>query len=318
MYAIVDLGSNSFHVVIAEKCEGRVTPIKTLSSKVQLAEGIEQSGKISKTARQRAILAFQDFQQELTHYPIEQFCVVGTNALRVAKNAQKFMQQANGLGFPINVISGEQEAFYIYRGVQYRLPAEDKSRLVFDIGGGSTEFAVGRDSKNPELMDSLSIGCVSCQHLLKEETLTHKSFAKAREKLHNVLDKKLHADFYRHGWQDVYASSGTAKMLSNVLRQSGISDGSITLSGLVELEARAVKLSSVFRLNHLPGLKANRRNVFASGLTLMHSIMEHLDIKHVEYCDFALREGVLLSLVEEKEQFPLFVAAGSLACRLSS
>ena len=313
MYAVLDLGSNSFHLVIAERRNDKTGILKTLNSKVQLAEGLSQTGKISKEARERALAAFREFREELARYPIERFCVVGTNTFREAKNAAKLMEEANAMGFPINVISGMQEAYYIYQGVQAFLPVSQSPRLVFDIGGGSTEFAVGHGSE-PLITDSLSIGCVTYRSEAadaRDEKITRKSLAKIRRKVHEVLDEKLNPDFYELDWEEIYASSGTAKMLSGVLRENKLTDGAITLKALQEMEDRVIRLGSASALSQLAGLKSNRRNVFVSGLAIMQSIMDHLGLDHVDYSDFALREGVLLGLIRQGEDFPLYSLIGN-------
>lgn len=305
MYAVLDLGSNSFHLVIAEKTDGRVSILKTLSSKVQLAEGLSQTGKISRESRERALLAFAQFREELLKYPIHYFCIVGTSALREAKNSAAFLADARALGFPVNVITGQQEAFYIYQGVQSFLPLAEKARLIIDVGGGSTEFSIGA-GQEPAAIDSLQIGCVTYR-ADPDEKITHKLLAKIRRRVHEVLDKQLHPEFYDLDYEEVYASSGTAKMLSAVLRENRFTNGMITYKGLLELEEKVVKTGSPQVLENLAGLKTNRRNVFVSGLAIMQSIMDHLGLDHIEYSDFALREGVLLGLVKQGEQFPMAI-----------
>jgi len=313
MYAVLDLGSNSFHLVIAEKRNDKICILKTRNSKVQLAESLSQTGKISKEARERALEAFRIFREELSSYPIEHFCVVGTNTLREARNAARFMEEANALGFPINVISGLQEAFYIYQGAQAFLPAGGKQRLIFDIGGGSTEFAIGSGIQ-PLVMDSLPIGCVTYRGDASEqrdEKITRKTLARLRRCVHEVLDQKLNPEFYELDWEEIYASSGTAKMLSNILRENKLTDGTITQRALLDLENIVIELGSSFELSQLDGLKSNRRNVFVSGLAIMQSIMDHLGLDHVDYSDFALREGVLLGLIKQGKDFPLYTLSTS-------
>lgn len=314
MYAVLDLGSNSFHMVIAEKINGRLSLLKTMSNKVQLAESLGQTGKISKNAYERAFATLRAFRVELSKYPIEYFCVVGTSALREAKNAKQFLEEARALGFCINVISGTEEAFYIYQGVHAFLPSADTPRLMFDIGGGSTEFAIGNKDL-PLYVDSLPMGCVTLRTAKgdddKDEKITHKSLAKTRRKAHEMLEHKLNNAFYTHEWHEVYATSGTAKMLSAVLRENQLTDGEITLSALWQLEEKLVTLGTAAALERLPGLKANRRSVMVSGLAIMQSILDHLGIDYVDYSDVALREGVLLGLEKQGKNFPLFTLIGT-------
>lgn len=304
MYAVLDLGSNSFHLVIADKKNDKVSIVKTLSDKVQLAESLGQTGKISRDARERAINAFSAFRQELSRHPINYLCVVGTSALREARNAPSFLSEAKALGFPVNVITGQQEAYFIYQGVQSFLPPSEHPRLFFDIGGGSTEFAIG-SGPEPTVTDSTQIGCVRYR-LESDDKITHKQLARLRRRIHDALDKHLNPAFYELDYEEVYASSGTAKMLSAVLRENKLTNGMITYKALLELEDMAVKLGSQQSLENLLGLKANRRNVFVSGLAIMQCIMDHLGLDHVEYSDFALREGVLLALVRQGKDFPFF------------
>jgi exopolyphosphatase/guanosine-5'-triphosphate,3'-diphosphate pyrophosphatase len=309
MYAVLDLGSNSFHLVIAEKAGGRINILDTLNNKVQLADGLNETGKISRQAFERANAALDEFRHELSKYPITSLCIVGTSTLREAKNAARFIQEANARGFPVNVISGVQEAYYIYQGVHALLPPPEKQRLVFDIGGGSTEFAVGANSE-PVLLDSLPLGCVTLRPVLEavdaHEKITRKVLAKIRRKVHEVLDKQLNPKFYELDWNETYASSGTAKMLRSIARANKFSDGTITAKSLIDIEDRAIDLGSYQALEKLDGLKANRRNVFICGLAIMQGIMDHLGLDHVEYSDFALREGILLSMVKQEKLFPLY------------
>jgi len=283
MYSVLDLGSNSFHLVIADKDGARIDIVKTLSIKVQLAEALAQSGKISREAHERAIAALKEFRHVLLEHPVTHFCVVGTNTLREAKNAGRFIQDANALGFPVNVISGVQEAYYIYRGTHAFLSHTDRQRLVIDIGGGSTEFAVGAGDE-PDLLDSLPLGCVTLASIAQpnDDAITHKTLARLRRTIHEVLDRQLNPAFYDHAWDEVYASSGTAKMLRNIARANNLGDGTLTQQTLMDIEDRAVKLGSVRALERLEGLKPNRRTVFPSGLAILQSIMDHLGIDHID------------------------------------
>jgi exopolyphosphatase/guanosine-5'-triphosphate,3'-diphosphate pyrophosphatase len=312
VYAVLDLGSNSFHLVVAKQGHGKIEIVHTYSKKVQLAEGLSENGKILKSARERALEALREIRRELSSFSLEHFCVVGTNTFREARNAANFIEQVNALGFPVNVISGLQEAYYVFLGAQAFLPHCSEPRLIFDIGGGSTEFALGTGEIS-RLASSLPIGCVV--NRLQDsgsdnEKITRKDIAKIRRIVHDILDKKLDSAFYDMEWSECYASSGTAKMLSSVLRETGITDGAITETGLQELETKAINIGKTNLLDKLPGLKPGRRNVFISGLAIMQSIIDHLGIDHVDYSDFSLREGVLLSMVRQGKNFSLYALHG--------
>lgn len=305
MHAVLDLGSNSYHLLIAEEKKGHVKFVKALSYKVRLAEGVNQDGKISRSARERSLKAFQAIRAELDAFDIHQICVVGTSTFREAKNASKIIEDAALSGFVVQVISGIQEAYYIYHGVQTFFHNTKKDTLVFDIGGGSTEFAFGSGAL-PQMVDSITLGCVTNNFLEGEnDNITVQNLVKLRLRAHNILEKQLKSGFYTLHWQDCYATSGTAKMLSAILRENKFTDGTITRTALQTLENTVLSFDSPAVLQGLAGLKPNRHQVFASGLANMQAIMDHLSIDKLNYVSFALREGVLLSMVRQGNHFEL-------------
>jgi len=305
MHAVLDLGSNSFHLLVAEEKKGGVKFLKAMSYKVRLAEGVNLDGKISKDARERALKAFQAIREELDNFAIHQICVVGTSTFREAKNAARIIEDAREYGFGVQVISGIQEAYYIYHGVQSFFHGAKKSTLVFDIGGGSTEFAFGSGNR-PQLVDSITLGCVTNNFVAGEDdTFTLQNLVKLRLRAHNILEKQLKSAFYTLDWQECYVTSGTAKMLSAILRENKFTDGTITRSALQTLENTVLSFESPSVLQGLAGLKPNRHKVFASGLANMQAIMDHLEIDKVKYVSFALREGVLLGMIKKGKDFSL-------------
>ncbi|MDP1757841.1 MAG: exopolyphosphatase, partial [Pseudohongiella sp.] len=154
MYACVDLGSNSFHLLIARWHDGAHEIVERFSEKVQLGEGLSQSLTINAEAFQRGLLCLEAFALALERYPIKYLWVVGTNALRVADNSQDFITQAKSRGFDVDVVTGLEEAALVYAGVMSALPQDDQVRLVIDIGGGSTELIVG---KGPDQLQAHSL-----------------------------------------------------------------------------------------------------------------------------------------------------------------
>jgi len=305
MYAVLDLGSNSFHLLIAEEKKRHVKFHRASSYKVRLEEGIGKDKKISKEARARAVSALRAIRIDLASFPVHQLTVVGTSTFREAANASKILDDASELGFKIQVIDGLQEAYYIYKGVQEFLHHPKDAWMVFDIGGGSTEFAVGSD-QSPWLLDSITLGCVTNNYeQAQNERITPVMLTKLRQKAHDIIEKQLKPGFYTADWKRCFVTSGSAKMLKTVLRENNITDGTITRNGLRELETKVTGFSTVNDFHELTGLKANRRGVFASGLANMQATLDHLQIESVSYVEFALREGILFSMIRQGDKFSL-------------
>lgn len=295
MYACIDLGSNSFHLLIAEWQDGRTEIVERFSSIVQLGEGVPLTGEISPAAFTRGIDCLREFAAAMARHPLRRYWALGTNALRLASNAPEFLARAKELGIEVSVISGQQEAILVYAGVLTGLPTSDVTRMVIDIGGGSTEVIVGRGEVRL-VTHSLPIGCVSwrdrffkvlpsdpaaLERLLESATLeAEKVFATVR------------GDVLRYPDAEVYASSGTAKMLSLVCQQCGYSDGEISRRALQKLKADVLACAAdPVRL--LPGLKDRRKDLLMPGWAVLTGLMRTFDLKHITFSPTALREGML-------------------------
>src|SRR5919109_782486 len=166
---------------------------------------------------------------------------VGTNTLRVAKNASQFLREARAvLGFPIEVISGREEARLIYLGVAHALPVSNQKRLVVDIGGGSTEFIIGTGLE-PQLTESLYMGCLSYSLKYFAEGRVDKPRMKAAElAARQELAGILHA-YRAAGWDEAVGSSGTARSLENILRENGFAAQGLTREGLEKFRTLLLK-----------------------------------------------------------------------------
>ena len=294
LLAAVDLGSNSFRLQMARAEGDQLYMLDGLRESVRLAAGLTEDKYLDAAAQERALKTLARFAERLRGLPPESVRAVGTNSLRVAKNSADFIPQAERvLGFPIEVIAGREEARLIYLGVAHGLPPSSANRLVIDIGGGSTEFVIG-NGLNPIKLESLYMGCVSfsgrffadgkiTKHNLKQAELA------ARSELQTIV-----AD-YRGQWQEALGSSGTARMLAEVLEQNGYSDSGITREGLEQLRAYMLRVGEVQKLN-LPGLKADRLHAFAGGFAIMYAAFCELGIFNMQPALGALREGVLYDL----------------------
>lgn len=294
--AAVDLGSNSFHLEIARVRDDHLYPLDSHKVTVRLGGGITEDRRIEPRTTQRALEALRLFAERLRGLPPEAVRVVGTNALRVAKNAQDFLKEAEAtLGFPIEIIAGREEARLIYLGVSHSLPAVPHNRLVIDIGGGSTEFIIGHGLKH-KLAESLYMGCVSYSNrFFGDGKVDKKSFKQAELAARREIES-ITARYVKTGWKETVGSSGTAKALAGILQESGQGDGSITPEGLDWLRDQAIKAGSFAQLD-LPGVRPDRVPVLPGGLSIMRAIFEELGIRRMQVADTALRTGVLYDLM---------------------
>lgn len=296
LLAAVDLGSNSFRLQVARVENDQLYMLDGLREAVRLASGITEDKRLDQASQKRALECLQRFGERLRDLPREAVRAVGTNSLRVAKNAPEFLEQAEqALGFPIEVIAGREEARLIYLGVAQGLPQDAERRLVMDIGGGSTEFIIG-EGLQPTHLESLYMGCVSYSARFFSDGKVSKSNLKqaelaARNELQAIVSE------YSHGhWSVALGSSGTARVICDVLEQNGYSASGITRDGLEQLRAKMLEVGDVAKLD-LPGMKADRVPVFAGGFSIMYAAFCELGIEMMRPALGALREGVLYDLL---------------------
>ena len=294
LVASLDLGSNSFHLLLARKVKGELSIIKRLGEKVQLAAGLDANKQLSEEAQQRGLECLKlmaPFLQGLTE---SQVTLVATNTLRAAHNAKAFIDRAEEiLGFPIEIIAGREEARLIYVGVVNSNPKVEERRLVIDIGGGSTEFIIG-EGKEPLLLESLSMGCVSyLKQFFYDDLITASNFNQAYlaargELLH--IQKK----FRNKGWQLAHGSSGSMKTLSLIIGKGEFA--SITLPALRQMYDELLENGSPEQWIAY-GIRAERISLVPAGLAICMAMFDAFGISHLEYSDGALREGVLYELL---------------------
>jgi exopolyphosphatase / guanosine-5'-triphosphate,3'-diphosphate pyrophosphatase len=294
--AAVDLGSNSFHLQIGRVVGGQVYLLDSLRDPVRIGAGLTRDRRLDRSTQLRALEALGRFGERLRGFPRGAVRAVGTNALRVAKNADEFLAEAKAiLGFPIEVIFGREEARLIYLGVAHTLPPSPDKRLVVDIGGGSTEFIIGTGLE-PELMESITMGCVSYSlKFFPEGRIDKSGFKQAELAAANEL-QHIVKSFRRVGWKNVVASSGTARSLASMLREGGWADQGITAAGLKKLRSAFVEAGHSDKLR-LPGLRDDRAPILPGGLAIMSAVLAELEIDVLEVSDGALRQGVLYDLL---------------------
>lgn len=297
--AALDLGSNSFHLIVARVDHGELIAVERLKEKVQLARG-SVGGVMQEAAIRRGLECVARFAQRLRAVPLDRIAVVGTAALRDATNRDEFLRPAEQLlRHPIRILTGEEEAELIFLGVSHALTAGEGRRLVIDIGGGSTEFCVG-GSFAPQRSASVDLGCVS---------LTDRCFGDGRSLAQGYLDARDAARAlvapiaatWREDIRGAFAvgTSGTIESVRNVLLANGFDAGPITRAGVAELERAIVERRWVSDLS-VPGLEPERVDIFPAGLAAVATVLEALDIERIEFVDASLQHGLLYDLTARR------------------
>lgn len=294
--AAIDLGSNSFHLVVAEPRPGHLKVLDRLREVTRLGAGLGADGRLTPAATARALECLQRFGERVRHLAPGTVRVVGTSALRRARDAEQFLRRAERLlGHPIDIVSGIEEARLIHLGIAHGLAEREGPRLVMDIGGGSTELIIGCRHE-PRIMESLNIGCVS---------MTERFFADGRIDAKRLRAAELGAGqefepveelFRRHGWHAAIGSSGTLLAVAEALTRLQFSPEGITRPGLRKLRAAILELDHVSELARL-GVRDDRRPVFPGGLAVVLAAFEELGIEHMQVSTSGLREGLLYDLV---------------------
>lgn len=294
LYAAIDLGSNSFHMLVVREVSGSIQTVTRIKRKVRLAAGLGKTNHLSAEAMARGWQCLKLFSEQLQDIPAEQIRVVATATLRLAENAQEFLSQAEQiLGCPINVISGEEEARLIYQGVSHTTGGPDK-RLVVDIGGGSTELVTGEGSHATALF-SLPMGCVTwLERYFSDRHLAKENFAQAEQAARTMI-RPVAARLHEQGWQICVGASGTVQALQEIMVAQGM-DERITLSKLQQLKQRAIRCGKLEELE-IEGLTLERALVFPSGLSILIAIFQELNIESMTLAGGALREGLVYGML---------------------
>jgi exopolyphosphatase/guanosine-5'-triphosphate,3'-diphosphate pyrophosphatase len=294
--AVVDLGSNSFRLEVGRVEGDQIFRLDTWRETIRFGAGMDARGNLTLAARKAALACLARFRERLSGLHPSAVRAVATNTFRVARNAATFLPQAQAaLGFPIDIIGGHEEARLIYLGVAHVLPASDEPRLVIDIGGGSTEFIIGRGMV-PQRLESLKLGCVSMsQRFFASGELRAEAF-RAAETDARALIESIAGEFGPVHWREAFASSGTALALSAILEENGLSAAGITPDGLTRLRKRMIGAGRVSRLS-LVGVKPERAPVLPGGFAIMAAAMSALDVQRINPVGGALRLGVLYDLL---------------------
>jgi len=296
--AAVDLGSNSFHMIVAQIENGQLQVIDRLKEMVRLGAGLTRKKHLTQEARERALDCLSRFGQRLRDLPAESVRVVGTNTLRQVRDGGKFLRQAQAaLGHRIEIIAGREEARLVYLGVAHGLAADDDQdkRLVVDIGGGSTELITGQGMETQE-RESLSMGCVSySQQFFPDGIVTEQSMNAAL--IAGRLEIRPYQTTYNATqWAQATGSSGSIKAIRDVIQAAGWSDAGITRKSLKKLRQKLVQTGNIEAFT-LQGLSEDRKPVFAGGVAVLSAVFQALNIEQMRVSDLALREGLLFELL---------------------
>jgi exopolyphosphatase/guanosine-5'-triphosphate,3'-diphosphate pyrophosphatase len=294
--AAVDLGSNSFHMLVARLSHGQITVIDRLREMVRLGAGLDARQRLDGNSQQRALGCLARFGERLRDMHAGRVRVVGTNTLRHARGTSRFLRQAEiALGHPVEIISGIEEARMIYLGASHHLPGVTGQRTVVDIGGGSTEIIAGQGLE-PRAMESLAMGCVSVseRHFPKGRLL-ERQFQDARLAVRLELEP-VRAQFGRLQPEQVAGTSGTIRAAYSALAGLDRARRGITVTGLEHLIELMIAAGQVGSLR-LPGISPERAEVFPGGVAILVEVMKALDIDRMRVADGALREGLLYDMV---------------------
>ncbi|MGH8309804.1 MAG: exopolyphosphatase [Steroidobacteraceae bacterium] len=294
--AAVDLGSNSFHMVVARYSHGQLVVIDRLREMVRLAAGVEENGRLDKDVAARSLACLERFGQRLRDMRADNVRVVGTNALRLAKRKQAFLERAReALGHPIEIISGMEEARLIYLGVAHTMASEAGRRLVCDIGGGSTELIIG-EGLQPLELESLQMGCVSLsERYFKDGRLSARRMERARVASRLELEP-VRAAFRKRGWDHAAGSSGTIRAIGDAIRELDPQTTTITADGLDRLTRHLSDVGHVRELG-LAAITDDRRPVFPGGVSILAEVFEVLGIEAMRMADGAMRDGILYDML---------------------
>ena len=295
MYAAVDLGSNSFRLSIGHYDGEEIRVLNSMREPIRLASGLDANGNLTDEALQRALLCLKNFRIALAAYEFEAVRVVATAILRQARNAGDFLPQLEqAIGYPIEIISGEEEGRLIYMGVANALGQPNERRLVVDIGGGSTELILGR-GLDIERVESFSVGSVKQSlSFFVGGRVDARSFEAA------VLSARSHFEdgappYHPEYWKRAYGSSGTIRAIGEMIEKNKLGDG-ITLSALNAVRKRFIEFGQVAKID-MPGLRPDRASTVIGGLAILIGVVQELGIERLEPIDAGLRMGVMWDLL---------------------
>lgn len=296
MFAAVDLGSNSFRLHIGKHDDDVIRVIKSARDPIRLGAGLDGKCNLTEAAMQTALESLRGFSNILSSYPIESVRVVATNTIRIAKNSAAFLPMAEkAIGYPIDIISGEEEGRLIYMGVANSIAKPNERRLVIDIGGGSTELILGAGSEI-ERVESFGIGTVKhSQVFFPDGRIDATSFEAA------ILSARSHFEdaappYHPKNWSIAYGSSGTIRAIADAIAKNDLGTGDLSRKSLEALKLRFIQFGQINRIE-LAGLKTDRAATIIGGLAILIGLTRELGIEIMTPIEAGLRMGVMWDLL---------------------
>ena len=299
-YAAIDLGSNSFHLLVARREHGELRVLDRIKEMVRLGGGLDAEGNLDPTVQKRALDCLSRFGQRLRGIPAKNIRAVGTQTFRRLKNANEFLLAAEQtLEIPVDIIAGREEARLIYLGVTQWVAGNQQQQLVMDIGGGSTELIVG-EGFDPVEMESLQFGCVSMTNrFFSDGRITATRLERAQRAVAAEL-QEIQSVYRKAGWQTAIGSSGTIRSAAIICETNGWCKKGITPRALEKLKNKALAFNTVSEVE-IDGLSERRQSVFIGGLAILLACFKALQIDELIISPFALREGLLHNLLGRLE-----------------
>ncbi len=297
MIAAVDLGSNSFHLIVARVDEhGNFSMVDQMKEMVRLRGGLDKHNNMDETVAHNALECLQRFGDRIRHLKPEEVRAAGTNTLRTMKKSSEFLRKANkALGHHIDIIPGREEARLVYLGVSHTLSDDEGKQLVVDIGGGSTEFIIGKKFE-PKHLESLNFGSVSVtKRFFSNGDLSLNNWQTANTALRLEI-MPIQREYSQKNWKRAIGSSGTIKATLSIIQELALGRFAITLNALYEIRDKLIAIGRVDNIN-LPGLNQNRAPVYAGGLAIIIAVFEALNIEIMSVSEGALREGLLYDML---------------------
>ncbi|MDO5530728.1 Ppx/GppA phosphatase family protein [Sutterella sp.] len=292
----VDLGSNSFRVEIGRLEGDRIVTQSYWKETVRLAGGFDKNGALTPEIQARALAALSRFNERLADLPAERVRAVATQAMRIATNSAEFLPKAEAaLGYPIDILSGHEEARLVFKGCAQTLPPSSKRRLVVDIGGASTEVIIGT-GLDAQRYESFRIGCVNTSiRFFEDGRITPKALERAITACSAELEESITA-FGKGNYDEAFGSAGTFGAVSDIVRALGWGEGEVTPEHLERLRKMLLDAKDIKNINFL-GLKEDRREVIAGGLAVLSAVYRVLGVESMRPASGALRVGLLYDLL---------------------
>jgi exopolyphosphatase / guanosine-5'-triphosphate,3'-diphosphate pyrophosphatase len=300
LLAAIDLGSNSFHMLVARYVLGQLRIVDRIREMVRLGEGLDGRGGLNPDSLDRALDCLSRFGQRIVALPPHRVRAIATNTVRQLRNPQVFLLPAEtALGHGIEVVSGREEARLIYLGVAVGQPPR-RRRLVIDIGGGSTEFIIG-DGLDTLERESLQVGCIaSTRRFFADGRVTPRRWRDALTEV-SAEFQQFAAAYRARGWQECLGSSGTIKSVGSIVKAMKLGRGGITATALARVRDAVIDCGTLADLR-LPGLSEERRGTTVGGLLVLQAAFNELALDTVQVSETAMREGILHDMLGRAQQ----------------